>query len=61
MIFIFILLFVIAFILALRSMKDLNVPDEIKKMLRIRKLKGTIVFLKDKITHYSSPSSSSSR
>lgn len=59
MIYIFIGLFIVSLILAARSMKDLDVPDEIRKMLMNRKIKGTILFMKDKVTHYSSTSSSS--
>lgn len=50
---------VISFIMALWSMRDFKMPDEIQKLLMRRKIKGTIVFLKDKVKHYSSDSASS--
>ncbi len=49
-----IILLLISFMLALISMKDLTVPKEIQRMLEYRKIRGTIVFLKDKTTHYKS-------
>ncbi|MDO8497183.1 MAG: hypothetical protein Q7S61_01425 [bacterium] len=60
MIYIFIGILIASFILAVRSMKDLTVPKEIQAMLTSRKIKGTILFVKDQIKHYSSTSSSSS-
>lgn len=45
--------------MALWSMRDFKMPDEIEKILMRRKIKGTIVFLKDKVKHYSSDSASS--
>jgi hypothetical protein len=60
MVFIFLLLLILSFLLALRSMKDLDVPVEIERLVRSRKIKGSIVFLKNKIKHYSSLSPSSS-
>lgn len=51
-------LLILSFIIALRSMKDLEIPEEIRRMIASRKIKGTILFLKNKITHYSSASSS---
>lgn len=51
----------ISFVWALFSMRDLAVPDEIAKLLRVRRIKGSIVFFKDrKVKHYSSSSSRSS-
>lgn len=47
---------VVSFLLALYSMKDLQIPSEIQKLLSRRKIKGTIVFLKNKVKHYSSSS-----
>ncbi|MBI5127013.1 hypothetical protein HZA76_00980 [Candidatus Roizmanbacteria bacterium] len=55
-----VLIFILALILAVRSMKDFGIPKEIRELLISRKIKGTIVFLKGKIKHYSSPSSFSS-
>lgn len=60
MVFIFLLLFILSFLMALRSMKDLDIPLEIERLVRSRKIKGSIVFLKNKIKHYSSLSPSSS-
>lgn len=56
---IFAVLFFISFLLAARSMKDFDVPKELKNVLSVKRVKGSIVFLKDKVTHYSSDSSSS--
>jgi hypothetical protein len=44
----------ISFILALLSMKDLGFPDELKKILNRKKIKGAVVFFKNKIIHYQS-------
>lgn len=52
MIFWFILIFIFSFILALRSMKDFQVPKEIEKFLTIRRIKGSIIFFKNKPKHY---------
>jgi len=46
------LIFIIAFLLSSWSMRDFNVPVEIKRMIFAKKLKGTIVFFKDKVSHY---------
>ena len=54
------LLFVISLIMAIRSMKDLHVPEEIQRRISHKKYRGRIVFFKNKKTkHYSSSSSSS--
>lgn len=53
-----IVILILSIILTFRSMRDFNIPAEVRKLLKIRKIKGTIVFLKDKIKHYSSSSSS---
>ncbi len=51
---------VISFVWALVSMKDMGVPEEIAKLINVRRIKGTIVFFKDKkVKHYSSSSRSS--
>ncbi len=55
----FILIFILSFFLAIRSMRDFNVPKEVKDMVRENKSKGTILFLKKNIKHYSSSSGSS--
>lgn len=55
--FVLLLILVLAFILALKSMKDFDVPGEIKKMISARKMKGTIILTKKKAIHYSSDSS----
>jgi hypothetical protein len=54
-----ILLLIGAFLLAFRSMKDIGFSRELEQTIKKRKMKGTIVFFKDKIVHYSSKSSSS--
>ncbi len=50
----------ISFILALRSMKDLKFGEELEKIFQRKKIKGTIVFFEDKVTHYEPQSSKSS-
>lgn len=55
-----VLIAIISFIMALFSIKDLHFGSEMEKIFQRRKIKGSIVFYKDKITHYSSKSSSSS-
>jgi len=48
----FFLILVLAFILALFSMKDFSVPGEITRIVQGKKLKGKIVFFKNKVIHY---------
>lgn len=60
MIIIFAVIGVISFVMAFHSMKDFGVPNEIRKLLPTKKVKGRIIFFKDKVEHYSSESSSSS-
>lgn len=52
MIFWFILIFVISFVFALKSMSDFQVPKEIRRFLDIKNIKGSIIFFKDKPKHY---------
>jgi len=59
-IFILIFIFLTSFILAYRSMVDMEAPKEIRKFINKQRLNGTIIFLKKKIKHYSSSLSSSS-
>ncbi|MEK7079141.1 MAG: hypothetical protein AAB929_03655 [Patescibacteria group bacterium] len=59
MIFIIIIILAVSLILALFSMKDLGIPKEIARLIAIRKHRGSIVFFKDKVKHYSSSSKSS--
>ncbi|MBP9816232.1 hypothetical protein KBD09_03305 [Candidatus Woesebacteria bacterium] len=54
------IILVISFILALRSMKDLKFGEELEKIFQRKKIKGTIVFFEDKVTHYDHQSSKSS-
>ena len=49
----FLVILAISFFLALESMKDFDSANEVRGYIR-RKKKGTIVFLKDKVKHYSS-------
>ncbi len=60
-VFTLIILFVISFVWAVRSMGDVRVPKEISELIARRKVRGKIVFFKGKVKHYSSSSSSSSR
>lgn len=58
---VFIILFIISVFLAVRSVdRELAVPLEIKKLKipRKKKISGVILFLKEKIVHYSSKSAS---
>ena len=57
MIYIFLFILILAFALAFLSMKDFDVPSEIKKIISARKMKGTIILTKKKAIHYSSDSS----
>lgn len=52
MVIFFALLLVIAFVMALRSMKDFHIPSEVHKITSGKKKKGTFVIYKNKITHY---------
>jgi len=58
MIGLFLLLFAISLITAFLSMKDMDIPKEIVRLISVRKHKGSIVFFKGKVKHYSSDSSS---
>lgn len=46
------ILIVISFLLAIRSMKDFQIPVEISQYIKNKKIKGTIVVLKNKTVHY---------
>ena len=48
----FSVIFIISIILAVRSMSDLEVPSEVKKMIVNKKGRGTILFFKGKTVHY---------
>lgn len=49
---------IVSFILAFRSMKDFDLPQEVIKLMNKNKaVKGTIIFLRGRIVHYSSSSS----
>ncbi|OIO12727.1 hypothetical protein COV53_04705 [Candidatus Gottesmanbacteria bacterium CG11_big_fil_rev_8_21_14_0_20_37_11] len=55
-----IIILIISFILALRSVNnELSTPPELKnlKIKKNKKITGVIIFLKEKIVHYSSESS----
>ena len=47
-----ILILILSFILAVRSMADFEIPKEVRRLLKINKVKGTIMFLKGKVKHY---------
>ncbi len=47
-----IIIFFVSFFLALRSMKDFQLPKEIKRILDQKKIKGRIIFFKDKIRRF---------
>ncbi len=59
MIFVILGIFALSVTLAIRSMKDFDAPRGVTKIIRLRK-RGSIVFFRDKIRHYSSKFSSSS-
>ncbi|MGB9883628.1 MAG: hypothetical protein ACPLRN_03930 [Microgenomates group bacterium] len=48
----FILIFLVSVFLAWQSMSDFQLPKEIKSLLKKRKIKGRIVFFKNKIKHF---------
>lgn len=47
-----VIILLISFILALRSLKELRVPHEVQKLIRKGKTSGVILFLREKIIHY---------
>ena len=51
---IFVLIILISFVAALFSMGDLQMPEEISRFISRKKIRGSIIILKDKIKHYSS-------
>lgn len=53
-------IFVLSLIMAILSMRDMGVPKEISRLISVRKHKGSIVFFKHQVKHYSSSSSSRS-
>lgn len=53
LLFVIAALLLVSFILALISMRDLKLPEEVKKILKKNKIKGAIIFFKEKIVHYS--------
>jgi len=54
------IILLISFVVSLASMRDFGAPASVKKIFSGTKKKGTILFLKNKVKHYSSASSSSS-
>lgn len=57
---IFILILIISILITFKSMNDLEAPKEVRSLIKKRRTKGTILFFKKKIKHYSSSLSSSS-
>gem|GEM_PF-981297 len=55
-----IIILALSLVLSIFSMNDWDVPVEIRRLIKSRRLKGTIIFFRKKIKHYSSSSSSSS-
>ncbi len=49
---ILIVIFVVSFFMALRSMKDFGIPREIQRLLKFKNIRGTILFFKNKTKHY---------
>lgn len=58
MIYIFILIFVLSFLIAWRSMEEFYPSKETKEIFKNRRFLGSVIFLKKGIRHYSSSSSS---
>ena len=54
------ILFIVAFLIALKSTSELDFGSTIEQIIQRKKIKGTIVFFKDKVVHYSPQSSDSS-
>ena len=52
MLLVFIAILILSFILAIRSMNDLNVPKEVSRIVTRRKVRGTIVVFKNKVKHF---------
>ncbi len=48
------ILFVVSLILAMRSMHDVGLPSDVKKMIGKKGKKGSIVFMKQSTKHYHS-------
>lgn len=46
------ILFLISLIIALRSMGDIGIPKEIRRLIDSRRVKGTILFFGGKSKHY---------
>lgn len=60
MILTFIAILILSLIMSSWSMRDFEIPKEITKYLFTKNVRGTIVFFKGKISHYSSSESSRS-
>lgn len=52
---IIIIILFLSFIWALRSMNDFEAPKELKKLINFKRIKGSIVFFKNKVRHYRLP------
>ena len=52
MIYSIFIIILFSFVLALFSMKDFNAPSDLIKFIQWKKIKGTILFFKNKVTHY---------
>ncbi len=52
MIMILLCIALVSFLLALRSMHDMHIPKELERLISNKKIKGSIVFFKDKVIHY---------
>ena len=46
------LILILSFILAVRSMRDFEIPKEVRRLLKINRVAGTIMFFRDKVKHY---------
>lgn len=56
---IILIIFLISFLLALFSLREMDFNKKVFEMVRRKKIKGSIIFSKNKIIHYSKFSSSS--
>ncbi len=51
-----VIILAISFIFAVKALKDLDVPEDVKKMIikRKKQTSGVILFLQKKVVHYTS-------
>jgi len=57
MIYIFLTILILSIVIAVISMYDYDLPSSLKKIITGKTIKGSIIFFKQQIKHYSSSSS----